>query len=57
MSKFIFSLPVHQCDEPDHAGCAHICTKKGDDAVCGCYANFILARDGKECDPSKFILL
>ena len=47
--NFIFCLVPHPCDEATKGGCAQICTKDGDNAVCSCSSGTLNA-DGKTCD-------
>ena len=46
-------FPVHPCDK-EHGGCEQICQKKGNEALCKCRPGFLLAEDGKRCNPGKW---
>ena len=46
---------MHPCDQPDKAGCEETCEKKGDEAVCGCPAEYQLSADGKSCEPGIYL--
>ena len=47
--KRFFMISVHPCDQENQAGCAQICTKKGEEAMCKCKTGFRLAKNDKYC--------
>ena len=50
-----FNFPVvHPCDQENKGGCEQLCTKKDDQAVCGCNEGYRVATDPKKCEKSKF---
>ena len=42
---------------PYQAGCSQVCTKKGDDYLCGCSEGYVLQEDGKSCTAGMWYLL
>ena len=45
---------MHPCDLKDKGGCEQVCTKKDDQAVCGCNEGFkVSTTDPKKCEKGK----